>query len=205
LQEEGCLPEGVNVPIGVPKASKTVLIFDLAKGLCYAFYPGVTSPFENIQVCLSLLEKDTGIPMTAARSFYYDKGIVESITAVADSLGYKPYLSKADLDTVKITAEGDLDLNDDWKTFEESIKDNNKKWLTVGYRRSTDNYNELFKLYNRNRSSDISLLHTEELGYDDIVERIINVKSILETALGKEVCDCCFPESITTTLSQFNE
>jgi transposase-like protein len=30
-------------------------------------------------------------------------------------------------------------------------------------------------------------------------------KSILETALGKEVCDCCFPESITTTLSQFNE
>jgi hypothetical protein len=95
-------------------------------------------------------------------------------------------------------------LNYDWKTFEESIKDN-KKWLTVGYSRSTDNYNELFKLYNRNRSSDISLLHTEELSYDDIVERIINVKSILETALGKEVCDCCFSESITTTLSQFNE
>ena len=66
------------------------------------------------------------------------------------SLGYKPYLSKADLDTVKITAEGDLDLNDYWKIFEESIKDN-KKWLTIGYRRSTDNYNELFKLYNRNR------------------------------------------------------
>jgi hypothetical protein len=190
--------------IGVPKASKTILIFDLVRGLCYAFYPGVTSPFENIQTCLCLLEKETGIPVTAARSFYYDKGTVERITAVASSLGYKPYLSKADLDTVKITAEGDLDLNDDWKIFEESIKDN-KKWLTIGYRRSTDNYNELFKLYNRNRSSDISLLHTEELTYDDIVERILNVQSILETALGKEVCDCCFPESITTTLSQFSE
>ena len=105
------------------------------------------------------------------------------------SLGYKPYLSKADLDTVKITAEGDLDLNDDWKIFEESIKDN-KKWLTIGYRRLTDNYNELFKLYNRNRRSDISLLHTEELTYDDIVERILNVQSILETALYKEIQDC---------------
>ena len=52
-------------------------------------------------------------------------------------------LSKTDLDTVKITAEGDLDLNDDWKIFEDSIKDN-KKWLTIGYRRSTDNYNEVF-------------------------------------------------------------
>jgi adenine specific DNA methylase Mod len=90
------------------------------------------------------------------------------------------------------------------KIFEESIKDN-KKWLTIGYRRSTNNYNEVFKLYNRNRSSDISILQTEELSYDDVVERIINVQSILETALGKEVCDCCFPESITTTLSQFNE
>jgi hypothetical protein len=38
---------------------------------------------------------------------------------VASSLGYKLYLSKADLHTVKITAEGDLDLNDDWKLFEE--------------------------------------------------------------------------------------
>ena len=120
------------------------------------------------------------------------------------SLGYKPYLSKADLDTVKITAEGDLDLNDDWKIFEESIKDN-KKWLTIGYRRSTDNYNELFKLYNRNRSSDISLLHTEELTYDDIVERILNVQSIFETALCKEIQDCCFPESITTTLSGYSQ
>jgi hypothetical protein len=192
------------VPIGVPKASKTILIFDLARGLCYAFYPGLTSPFENIQACLCLLEKETGIPMTAARSFYYDKRTVERITAVASSLGYKPYLSKADLDTVKITAEGDLDLNDDWKIFEESIKDN-KKWLTIGYRRSTDNYNELFKLYNRNRSSDISLLHTEELTYDDIVERILNVQSILETALCKEIQDCCFPESITTTLSGYSQ
>jgi hypothetical protein len=124
------------VPIGIPKASKTILIFDLVRGLCYAFYPGVTSPFENILACLSLLEKETGIPVSAARSFYYDKGTVERITAVIG--GYKPYLSKAELDTVKITAEGDLDLNDDWKIFEDSIKDN-KKWLTIGYRRSTDN------------------------------------------------------------------
>jgi hypothetical protein len=42
--------------------------------------------------------------------------------------------------------------------------------------RCTDNYNELFKLYNRNRSSDILLLRTEELTFDDIVEMCKNSK-----------------------------
>jgi hypothetical protein len=203
LQEDGCLPNGIDVPIAVPKATKIVLIFNLKKGLCYSFYPGALLNIEIVQQCLSDLEKETGIPLKAARLFYYNKDLLEKITIVAKSLGYKPYLSKGDFDTVKITAEGDLDSNYDWKAYEESLNDN-EKWTTIGYRRSTNHFDDLFRLYNRKKSSDIALPGTEEeLGYDDLVDRILNIQSIFENAVGKEICDYCFPEPITT-LSQFS-
>ena len=202
LHEDGCLPEGIHVPIAVPRATKIILIFDLKKGLCYSFYPGALLNFEIIQVCFSNIEKESGIPLKAARPFYYNKDILEKIRIVAESLGYKPYLSKADLDTVKITAEGDLDSNYDWKVYEESLNDN-EKWNIVGYIRPTKDSNHLFRLYNRKKSSDIALPDTEELGYDDVLGRILNIQSIFEKAIGKEICEWCFPESITT-LSQFN-
>jgi hypothetical protein len=50
-----------------------------------------------------------------------------------------------------------------------------------------------YSLHNRNRNSEIRC--------DEIVVRILDVQSILETALGNEVRDCCFLESITITLS----
>ena len=202
LQEDGCLPDGIDVPIAVPKATKIILIFNLKKGLCYSFYPGALLNFEIIQQCLSDLEKETGIPLKAARLFHYNKDILENITIVAKSLGYKPYLSKGDFDTVKITAEGDLDSNYDWKAYEESLNDN-EKWTIIGYRRPTKDFNDLFRLYNRKKSSDIALPETQELGYDDLVDRILNIQSIFENAVGKEIRDYCFPESITT-LSQFS-
>jgi hypothetical protein len=202
LQEDGCLPEGIGLPIAVPKATKIILFFDLKKGLCYSFYPGALLNFEIVQQCLSDLQKDTGIPLKAARLFYYNKDILEKITIVAKSLGYKPYLSKGDFDTVKITAEGDLDSNHDWKAYEESINDN-EKWTTIGYRRPTNHFDDLFRLYNRKKSSDIALPETEEVGYDDLLERILNIQSIFENAVSKEICNCCFPEPITTLL-QFN-
>jgi hypothetical protein len=202
LQEDGCLPDGIDVPIAVPKATKIILFFDLKKGLCYSFYPGALLNFEIIQQCLSDLEKETGIPFKAARLFYYNKDLLEKITIVAKSLGYKPYLSKGDFDTVKITAEGDLDSNYDWKAYEESLNDT-EKWTIIGYRRPTNHFNDLLRLYNRKKSSDIALPETEELGYDDLLERILNIQSIFENAVGKEICDYCFPEPITT-LSQFS-
>jgi hypothetical protein len=203
LHEDGCLPKGIGVPIAVPKATKIILFFDLKKGLCYPFYPGALLNFEIIQQCLSDLEKETGIPLKAARLFYYNRDILDKITIVAKSLGYKPYLSKGDFDTVKITAEGDLDSNHDWKAYEESLNDN-EKWTIIGYRRSTNHFDDLFRLYNRKKSSDIALPETEEeLSYDDLVERILNIQSIFENAIGKEICDYCFPEPITT-LSQFS-
>ena len=117
-------------------------------------------------------------------------------------MGYKPYLSKGDFDTVKITAEGDLDSNYDWKAYEESLNDN-EKWTIIGYRKPTKDFNDLFRLYNRKKSSDIALPETQDLGYDDLVDRILNIQSIFENAIGKEIRDYCFPESITT-LSQFS-
>ena len=202
LHEDGCLPKGIGVPIAVPKATKIILFFDLKKGLCYSFYPGALLNFEIIQQCLSDLEKETGIPLKAARLFYYNRDILDKITIVAKSLGYKPYLSKGDFDTVKITAEGDLDSNYDWKAHEESLNDN-EKWTIIGYRKPTKDFNDLFRLYNRKKSSDIALPETQELGYDDLVDRILNIQSIFENAVGKEIRDYCFPESITT-LSQFS-
>ena len=203
LQEDGCLPNGIDVPIAVPKATKIVLIFNLKKGLCYSFYPGALLNFEIVQQCLSDLQKETEIPLKAARLFYYNKDFLEKITIVAKSLGYKPYLSKGDFDTVKITAEGDLDSNHDWKAYEESLNDN-EKWTIIGYRRPTKDFNDLFRLYSKKKSSDIALPETEELAYDDaLLERILNVESIFENAVGKEICDYCFPEPITT-LSQFS-
>lgn len=204
LHEDGCLPKGIGVPIAVPKATKIILIFDLKKGLCYSFYPGALLNFEIVQVCLSNLEKETGIPLKAARLFHYNRDILEKLRIVAKNLGYKPYLSKGDFDTVKITAEGDLDSNYDWKDYEESLNDD-EKWTIIGYRRPTKDFNDLFRLYNRKKSSDIALPETEELGYDDdLVERILNIQSIFENAVGKEICDYCFPEPITT-LSQFSK
>ena len=203
LQEDGCLPDGIDVPTAIPKATKIILIFNLKKGLCYSFYPGALLNFEIIQQCLSDLEKETRIPLKAARLFYYNRDILEKITIVAKSLGYKPYLSKGDFDTVRITAEGDLDSNYDWKAYEESLNDN-EKWTVIGYRRSTNHFDDLFRLYNRKKSSDIALPETEELGYDDdLVDRILNIQLIFEKAVGKEICDYCFPEPITT-LSQFS-
>jgi hypothetical protein len=202
LQEDGCLPDGIDVPTAVPKATKIILIFNLKKGLCYSLYPGALLNFEIIQQCLSDLEKETRIPLKAARLFYYNKDILEKITIVAKSLGYKPYLSKGDFETVKITAEGDLDSNYDWKAYEESLNDN-EKWTIIGYRRPTKDFDDLFRLYNRKKSSDITLPETEELGYDDLVDRILNIQLIFENAVGKEICDYCFPEPITT-LSQFS-
>jgi hypothetical protein len=69
---------------------------------------------------------------------------------------------------------------------------------------ATKDFNDLFRLYNKKKSSDIALPETEELGYDDdLVDRILNIQLIFENAVGKEICDYCFPEPITT-LSQFS-
>ena len=57
---------------------------------------------------------------------------------------------------------------------------------------------EGFLLYNRKKSSDIALHGTEELGYDALLERILNVQSIFENTVGKEIYDYRFPKSITT-------
>ena len=102
-------------------------------------------------MCLSDLGKETGIPLKADKLFYYDRNILENIRIVINSLGYKVY----------------LDSNYDWKAYEESLNDN-EKWKIVDYRRPTKDFNYLFRLYNRNKSSDIALPDIEELRYDYI-------------------------------------
>jgi hypothetical protein len=110
--------------------------------LFYSLYPGALLNYEIIQMCLSDLGKETRIPLKT-EAFLYDRNILENIRIIANSLGYKPYLSEADFDTVKITAEGYLDSNYDWKAYEESLNDN-EKWTIVGYRRPIKDFNYLF-------------------------------------------------------------
>jgi len=57
------------------------------------FYPGALLKFEIIQQCLSDLEKETAMPLKAARLFYYNRDILEKIRTVVNGLGSKPYLS----------------------------------------------------------------------------------------------------------------
>jgi len=53
------------------------------------------------------------------------------------------------------------------------------------------------------RKNNVREQRNRELGYDDILDRILSIQSIFEKAIGKEICDYCFPESITT-LTQFS-
>ena len=93
-------------------------------------------------------------------------------------------------------------MNDDWKRLEESMDDS--KCMTIGYKRTRDNSYDIFLLSNRKKSSEITLPDMAQLIDDELLDKILNIIAILERALGKEICDTCFPEPIRT-LSQFSK
>ena len=195
LAEDDCLPEGVEIPTPVPRASKALLFLDLREGICYVYSPRTAPDLESIFKLLELLEKDTGLPTRTAKIFEWREEIVTNVTEVARSEGFLPYKVRADLETVKVIAEGDLENNEDWKRIEGAI--DLGKWRTIAYVRRGEKGMFIFGL-TRRRSKQISMPYLEEdLSMDELLERIIEMRRLVEKALGCDVRQYCFPERVT--------
>lgn len=202
LAEDDCLPEGIEIPAPVPRAMKALLFFDLVEGVCYAYAPGMAPEADSIFGILERLQQDTGLPLKTARIFEWKEELVTSVTEVARKEGFNPYKVQADLETVKVSAEGDLQSNEDWKKIEGAI--DLGRWRTIAYVRPSDGGMFVFGL-TRRRSKQISLPQIEEgLNKDELLERIVQIRSLLESALGCDVRQYCFPEPVTP-LTQFLE
>ena len=195
LAEDNCLPEGVEIPIPVPKALRSLLFFDIKEGVCYAYSPGMAPEVESIFKVLELLEKDTGLPMKAARIFEWKEELITTVTEIARSRGFLPYKVMADLETVKVTAEGDLEHNENWKKIEGAI--DLGSWRTIAYVRSDEQAMFIFGL-TRRRSKQISMPEMDSgLSTDELLERILEMRELVEKALGCDVRQYCFPERMT--------
>jgi len=194
LAEDGCLPEGMEIPTPVPRASKALLFLDLKEGVCYVYSSRTAPDLEAIFKLLELLEKDTGLPTRNAKIFEWKEEIVTNVTEVARSEGFLPYKVRGDLETVKILAEGDLENNEDWKRIEGTI--DLSKWRTIAYMKRNKKGIFVFGLTRRYRKQ-ISIPHLEEdLSMDGLLERIIEMRKLVERALGCDVRQYCFSESV---------
>ena len=194
LAEDNCLPDGVEIPTPIPSASKALLFMDLKEGVCYVYSLGRGPNLESISGLLELLERDTGLPTRTARIFQWREEIAARVTEVARSEGFSPYKVWADLETVRITAEGDLENNEDWKRIEGAI--DLGVWRAVAYVRSSKDGVFVFGL-TRRRNKQISMPYVgADLTMDNLLDRILEMRRILERALGCDIRQYCFPERI---------
>jgi len=200
LAEDGCLPEGIKIPTPVPRANKLLIFFDLGEGICYAYSPGMAPEQESIFTLLERLQKDTGLPVKTAKIFEWKEELVTTVTEEARRRGFRPYEVMADLETVKVTAKGDLENNENWKKIEGAI--DLGTWRTILYVRMAEQGALVFGL-TKKRSKQISMPEIEaDLPPNELLERILEVRALIEKALGCEVRQYCFPEPVKT-LSQF--
>lgn len=199
LKEDDCLPSDIDPPTQVPRATKTQLYFDLMRGICYAYSPGIASPLESIVQCLKLMESDLPMHSGGATVFSHDAGLLEKITDLAKQAGYVPYQTMADLDSVEVTAVGDLMSNNEWKKVQDSI--DSGKWKTIRYTKSSAQTMDIFGL-TRTRRNEIALPMDKDISPEDSLERILALSLLIEKALGTDIRQNCFPHA-STTLSKY--
>ena len=196
LKEDGCLPENVKIPIPIPSASKALLFFDLNQGICYAYIPGRPPKIESIFETLYLLERDTGISCRSAKLFEWTEEHATKIAEIARKEGFIPYKTRANLETVTVTAEGDLEHNEEWKKIQGAIDIGN--WKTLAYIKSTESGLIVFGLTKR-RTKIISMPKTDpNLPLEELLQRILETRQLIEKALGCDIRQHCFPEPIKT-------
>lgn len=196
LEEEDSLPDGVEVPTPIPSASKSLLFLDLNEGICYIYSPGKPSKINKYLDVLTKLEKDTGLPVKDARIFEWKENAINIITEEARRKGFQPYKVKMDLENVDLTAEGDLENNENWRRIEESI--DTKKWKNIVYVKSSVKEMFVFGL-TRYRRKQIFMPWIEiNYSLDNIFEKILKTRDIIEKALGNEIRQYCFPEQLLT-------
>jgi len=198
LADDNCLPENVKIPTQVPSALKALLFFDINEGVCYVYAPGIAPKIESVFETLESLEKDTGMPCKTAKVFEWEESIVTTVTEVARKEGFAPYKVWADLETVNITAEGDLDHNEKWKKMESAVELNT--WRTVAYVKSSKSGMFVFGLTKRFKKG-LSMPGIDpSLPVEELFNRILEMRHLMEKALGCDVRQYCFPQHV---LSQF--
>lgn len=199
LADDNCLPEDIEIPIPIPRALKMYLFFDISEGIFYAYTPGLAPKNKLLFNILERLQKDTQLHMTTAKVFEWKEELVTTVTEIARKDGYNPYKVQADLENVKIAAEGDLENNEEWKKIEGAI--DLGKWRTIAYVKPNNQGMFVFGL-TRRRNKQISMpLIDVHLSMDKLHERILNIRSLVEGALGCDVRQYCFRD--LTPLTQF--
>ena len=197
LQEDGCLPEDVEIPVPVPRAMKALLFFDLNEGICYMYSPGRAPPLDAIIQILTKLQTDLGLRLEDARVFEWEEKLVTKVTKFARREGFTPYKVKADLETVKVVAQGDLNNNEQWKRIQGAVE--LERWKTIAYVKSGDSNIFIFGL-TRLRSKIITMPYVEEdLSMENLLERILQMRRIIENSLGCDIRQYCFPEQVLST------
>jgi hypothetical protein len=197
LSEDGCLPKDVEVPSGVPRATKALLFFDLNEGICYMYSPGMAPPENSIFQIFVQLQSDLGLRLEDARVFEWEERLITKVTEYARRGGFNPYKVEADLETVKVTAQGDLDNNEQWKKIEGAVE--LERWKTIAYVKSSDTGMFIFGL-TRLRSRMIKMPYIDEdISMEKLLARILQMREIVEKALGCDVRSYCFPEQILST------
>ncbi len=199
LQEDGCLPEGIDPPKKVPSARKCMLFFDLNEGVCYAYSPGMAPPVQSLFSTLSGLQQELKLPKGEFRMFEWQDPIVTRVTEYVRGKGYVPYRVKGDLGSVEVTAVGELDNNEDWERIRNAVE--LEKWATLAYAQTRDEGVFIFSI-TRLRPKSIGILQLEaELSYDQLFDRLIEMRRIVEYSLGTDVRGYYFPEKV---LHQFS-
>jgi len=196
LSEDGCLPSDITVPLPVPRATKALLFFDLNEGICYMYSPGMAPPQDSIIQTLLQLQTDLGLRFKDIRVFEWQEKLVTKVTEFARREGFTPYKVRADLETVTVTAEGDLDTNEKWKKIEGAVE--LEKWKTIAYVKSTDTEMFIFGL-TKTRSKMISMPYIEDISMENLLKRILQMRQIVEKSLGCDVREYCFPEKVLST------
>ncbi len=194
LVEDDCLPEDYQVPIPVPTASKATLFFDLKEGLCYIYTDSIPPPIDTIASILIDFGSDCGLPNSELRHFEWKEELVTTITRIAIAEGFDPYKVRADLETVKVTAEGDFSSNEDWERIRNSI--DMGKWKTIAFVKSREDRHFVFGM-SRQRRKQLTMPYLGDLNNEELLVEILNMRHLIEKALGCDVRQYCFPEKIT--------
>lgn len=200
LKEDNSLPEGREIPTPVPSASKATLFIDLAEGVCYTYTDTKAPPLEAISSIVLDFGRDTCFPVHDMRLFEWSEELVTKITKIAVDEGYSPYKVRADLETIKVTAEGDFSDNEDWTRIRDSIDIG--KWNTIAFVKSKNGRPMVFGM-SKSRKKQLSMPFLGDMSYKEMFEEILEMRRVVEKALGCDIRQYCFPEKITTISSFF--
>jgi len=193
LRDEGCLSDDIEIPVHIPGSQQAQLYFDLQEGICYMYSQGQAPRKELVIETLLSLQDDLRIPTKNMSFFEWEVTLAVTVTEIARKKGYEPYTVRADLETVTVTAQGNLEDDEDWIKIRDAI--DLDKWKNVAYVDSKADEVFIFGLSRKFRKR-ISIPYIKETSSERIYSKILEVREIIEQALGENIRRVCFPEQI---------